>query len=159
MAQITTALVTGANRGLGLGFVKQLTCLPSIKCIVATCRQPDQAKELHEVAASCPAVTIAQLEVRNFDQYDGLVAKIKEKVGDQGLNLIINNAGIMSKESLLKVTPQSLTDSFHVNTVAPVILVQRTLPLLKQSAKAKQRTIVANISAIMASIEQCHGSS
>lgn len=111
------------------------------------------------MASSCPAITIAQHEVRDFDNYDALVGKIKEKIGDKGLNLIINNAGIMTKDSLLKVTPQSLTDAFHINAVGPVMLVQKSLPLLKQSAKAKQQTIVANISAIMASIEQTHGSS
>ena len=55
MAVSPVALVQGANRGLGLAFVRILACRTSN--VVATCRRPDQAEELQKI----PNVEILQV--------------------------------------------------------------------------------------------------
>ncbi|XP_025017135.1 uncharacterized protein LOC112539118 [Tetranychus urticae] len=47
LLNVSTVLVTGANRGIGLEFIRQLALLePKISHIIATCRDPDTAEEL-----------------------------------------------------------------------------------------------------------------
>ena len=48
MSSTSVALVQGANRGLGLAFVRILASRASR--VVATCRQPDQAEELQKIS-------------------------------------------------------------------------------------------------------------
>lgn len=62
----------------------------------------------------------------NFDSFKDFSDKVSHIVGDQGLNVLFNNAGILLDKdgTIEKVTPQILTDQFVGNTVAPVILTQ-----------------------------------
>ncbi|GBM32567.1 hypothetical protein AVEN_187119-1 [Araneus ventricosus] len=61
--RIPNVLITGANRGIGLEFVKQFLNLPSPPNIIfATCRNPDKADDLQNLAKSNPNVKILPLE-------------------------------------------------------------------------------------------------
>ena len=73
-------LITGASRGLGLEIVKQLIKNPSKlpqKCpamIVATCRNPDKAPELQELAAEDHnKLYVKQFDVTDFASYGGFM--------------------------------------------------------------------------------------
>lgn len=60
-----SVLVTGGNRGIGLGLVKELLKDKGIQHIIATARKPDEAKELKEVTDS--RLHLVALEVDNDD--------------------------------------------------------------------------------------------
>ena len=73
-------LITGASRGLGLEIVKQLLRNPnnipsqSPALIIATCRNPDKAPELQQLAEEeHNRLYIKQLDVTNFDSYLGFM--------------------------------------------------------------------------------------
>lgn len=61
-----------------------------------------------------------------FDSFKEFSDKVSHIVGEQGLNVLFNNAGILlDKDGTLEmVTPQILTEQFVANTVAPVMLTQ-----------------------------------
>ena len=60
----------------------------------------------------------------NFASFAGIKAEVEKTVGAEGLNLLINNAG-MGKQTLLdKVTAQDLDTAYNVNTIAPIMLAQ-----------------------------------
>lgn len=66
-----TVLVTGASRGLGLEFVKQILKLPTApEVLVAACRDPTTAKNLQVIAQSYPAVKIVKLDVEKDEDID-----------------------------------------------------------------------------------------
>ncbi|XP_035218473.1 C-factor-like [Stegodyphus dumicola] len=83
---------------------------------------------------------------------------VEEIVGDRGLTLLINNAGILQREAFPYVTPENLELHFRVNTVAPLMVLQTMLPLLEKAASfhsdgmSIRKAAVLNISSTLGSI-------
>lgn len=88
-----TALVTGANRGIGRAFVETLL-EAGAKKVYATARSPEKLNDL--VANSGGRVVALPLDVTDQDQ----VAALPEAVGD--VSVLINNAGVAAYAGLLK---------------------------------------------------------
>ena len=148
MTEATTrrVLVTGANRGLGLEFTRQL--LARGDHVIAACREPAQADALSALAAEHPQqLHVFAADLAHTDSVD-VLAHDAERVFD-GLDLLINNAGVLiSGESFGSVSAESLQSSLATNAIGPFLLTQALAPLL---AKGK-RAIVANISSQLGSI-------
>ena len=70
---MSTILITGANRGLGLEFGKQYAA--DNWTVIACCRNPDAADDLRELAAANSDVTIEQLDVADHDEIEALGKK------------------------------------------------------------------------------------
>lgn len=145
--------ITGASRGIGLELVKQYTAMASTKLLFATCRDEAKATELRQVAASSQGrVKILELEVRDYDKYEKIVSEVTEQVGSDGLNLLINNAGIHIKADFHDAKRDDMMEVYEVNVVAPLFLTRALCPLLQASARAGHKTLVANISSKVGSI-------
>ena len=82
---------------------------------------------------------------RDPEMRDQAFAQIREQVGNVPLHAIINNAAVQVKKSASKLTVADWTLTFHVNLLAPFLLVQGLLPDLEASQGA-----VVNISSIHA---------
>lgn len=140
------ALVTGANRGLGLEFVRQL--LARGDRVVAACRHPGQARELTSLAGAHPG----HLHVFPVDLLKP--ASIVELAREtalvfQGLDLLVNNAGVLSSgERFGAVAAETLLAGFQVNALGPLLLTQALAPLLAAAGTAR----VLNIGSRMGSI-------
>ncbi|XP_045122374.1 C-factor-like [Portunus trituberculatus] len=156
-------LVTGSNRGLGLEMVRQLArhvTPPDV--IIATCRNPEAAQELQQLSKSHKEVNLLKLDVADEGSYAAMVRSVSEMVGDQGLNLLINNAGVAPKSTrITQVKWQQMVDTFLVNSVAPVMLSKAFLPMLKIAATQAEgsglsvkRAAIINISSVLGSIEK-----
>ena len=84
-------LITGANRGIGFELTRQL--LQGDAHIFATCRTPERALQLNDLAQKHPdRVAVLQLDINDEAAIDAAVKQIAAKVGV--LDLLINNAGI-----------------------------------------------------------------
>lgn len=84
-----TALVTGANQGIGLGFVEALLARGA-KRVYATGRRPDALDPV--VALDPDRVVAAELDIGNPEHRDAVAATAT------GVDLLINNAGIPGSE-------------------------------------------------------------
>ncbi|XP_014483074.1 PREDICTED: C-factor isoform X3 [Dinoponera quadriceps] len=157
-------LITGCNRGLGLGLVKGLagSAKPPDN-IFATCRDASKATELRALADQSPNIHIVEIDLTNTDGYRKIVDAVSERVEGAGLNVLFNNAGISSKFTRLGlVKKQQITDALLVNTVAPIMLTKALLPLLKAAAKNAEnktelsvnRAAVINMTSILGSIAE-----
>ena len=139
-----TVLVTGANRGIGLELARQLT--EQGHTIIGTARKPAEAKELQALGAK-----VMQLDVIDPES----VAALAASLGDQPIDLLINNAGTGAQ------TPGSFQDTvfervkltFDVNSLGPMRVTQALLPNFLAS---KGKTVV-HISSIMGSIANNRG--
>jgi len=158
---VNSVFITGANRGIGLQFVKDIADKFKPKHLFATFRNAEQAKELHELAAKNPAIHLVQLDIADVAKYDEVVRKVDEVTGGAGLNLLINNSGILNgaKASLANLELEDFTQHFVVNSIAPILLTRAFIPLLKKAADANSRksfeigkAAVVNISTLIGSI-------
>ena len=160
-------LVTGANRGLGLELVRQLLAAPAPpRHIIATYRAPATATKLLELAEAEPSVTALQLEVTDTAALPGLVARVAEVVGEDGLNLLINNAGCNTSQlgDLQLVTEEQMVETFRTNCSAPLLLSRALLPLLQRAAESRggegrrvDKAAIVQVSSIAGSIAEVRG--
>ena len=134
-----TALVTGANRGIGLELTLQL--LDSGFDVHATYRSSKGG--LEEIQNS--ALNIHQMDVRNKEEISAVIKSISS------LDLLINNAGIADGhwQSISEIDMEHALEVLNVNAVSPVLVTQQVLPIL-----SNQSTIVM-ISSLMGSISDC----
>ncbi|KAF8353835.1 hypothetical protein PRIPAC_95458 [Pristionchus pacificus] len=148
---MSSVLVTGANRGIGLGITRQLLSNSSVATVIATARDVNSAKELN--ALSSPKLHIVQLEVVNEESIANAAKKVAEIVGDNGLDVLINNAGIGSKYPLNgELNKANIVEIFDVNTIAPLLIANKFYPLLKKAASKKGSAQIAMISSELGSL-------
>lgn len=151
------AFVTGANRGLGLEFVKQL--IPRTERIFATCRTPGEADDLNALADAHPdAVQVIELDVADPDAMDAALDAVREVT--PSLDLLINNAGINgggSGNRFGALDADTMTHVLRVNTVAPHILAQKAVDLLEAGAEQQGTAKVINITSQLGSIARVQG--
>ncbi|XP_075156926.1 SDR family oxidoreductase sniffer isoform X2 [Haematobia irritans] len=159
---MNSILITGCNRGLGLGMVKALVKLPKPpQHLFATCRNKDQAKDLQDLASQNSNIHIMEIDLRNINSHENLVKQIDEITGGNGLNVLFNNAGISPKSTRINMTnAEDIMNTLETNTVVPVMLAKACLPLLKKASKSYealdlcvQRAAIINMSSMLGSIE------
>lgn len=85
-----TVLITGANRGIGLEFVRHYA--DARYNVIATARNPDKADELNAMAMGNKLIIVEELDVNDFDKIDALAKKYE----GTRIDVLINNAGISS---------------------------------------------------------------
>lgn len=129
-----TILVTGANRGIGLEFTKQYASAGYL--VVATCRRPEKATELVELASLQPTVSIVDLDVSSDLSIQELEKTLVER--DAVIDLLISNAGILVDEPYGSWTSNSFSDTMRTNVIGPAILAQSLDSVLSGSAKVIQ---------------------
>ena len=142
-----TALVTGANRGLGLEFVRQL--LARGDHVVAACRQPGKATALNALAGEHPArVHVLPLDVASTASREAFVRELALVLDqDARIGLLVNNAGVLhAGERWGQVGEAALQGSFDTNAIGPFLLTQALAPRLADRGK------VAFLSSVMGSI-------
>ncbi|CAG2178222.1 unnamed protein product [Oppiella nova] len=144
-------LITGSNRGIGFQLCKQLSQLNTTGNIIATTRSGSNSCDLNRLSAVNKKIKVLAFDTTDYTRYDRFLDDCHRIVGNRGLNLLVNNAGVMARDSLMSVTPDSLNDNFNVNSIAPLMVTQKLLPLLKMSANYGDPTAVVNISSTLGS--------
>ena len=138
-------LITGANRGLGLGFVQQY--LAAGWQIHAVARHADGA--LADLAKMNKALTLHALDVTDTRALAGLAAGLE----DASLDLFINNAGIYGsdQQDYDNADAVAWTRTFAVNTIAPIHWAAALTP------KVREGGTMAFLSSLMGSIADASG--
>lgn len=136
-------LITGANRGIGLELVRQL--LARKERVTATARMPAQADALQQLKGDFgDALQILPLDVGD----DASIAALGSALGTSPLDVLINNAGIGSRDNLASFTRKQALEVYETNAVAPMLVARALLPALRANKHAK----VVNISSLMGSV-------
>jgi NAD(P)-dependent dehydrogenase (short-subunit alcohol dehydrogenase family) len=142
---MTTVVITGANRGLGLALTQCYT--EAGAQVIGGCRRPAEAIEL--------AATGAEVHPLDMSSADS-IASFAAAIGERPVDVLVNNAGIDAREmgaddgsrGALAITREQFLGVYEVNVVGPLQLVQLLAPNLR-AAKGK----VANISSQVGSFE------
>jgi len=142
-------LVTGANRGLGLEFTRQL--LARGDRVYAACRHPGKALALTELAAAHPG----HLHVLPLDvDKERSIAELAREVAalTESLDVLINNAGVLvSGERYGALTAKALSETFASNVIGPLLLTQTLSPLLEKATNAKVMNLSSRLGSLAAS--------
>ena len=144
-------LVTGANRGLGLEFVRQL--LARGDRVVATCRAPGRAHALNQLVGEHPGrLHVLPLDVALPKSQAELARELPLVTDGAPLALLLNNAGVLhSGERFGTVPASNLDDSLRTNAAGPFLLTQTLAPRLADGA------VVANLSSSLGSVAALDG--
>ena len=110
-------------------------CHPT--CLIATYRSPATATALLALAQGAPSLHALLLDVTDIPSHPAFVAQVTDLVGDAGLNLLINNAGMNPKKDQESVTPEDMVAAFSTNCVSPLFLSRALLPLLQRAADSQ----------------------
>jgi NAD(P)-dependent dehydrogenase (short-subunit alcohol dehydrogenase family) len=113
-----TVLITGANRGIGLEFVKQYAELGWT--VIATCRNPDGADDLNAIASARDNVVVERLDLLDHEGIDSLAGKYE----GQPVDVLLNNAGLMRGPDLGQMVGSIDYDEFdrfyRINAMGPL---------------------------------------
>lgn len=63
-------------------------------------------------------------DVTDYASFDGFAKKINEIVKNEGLNVLLNNAGVFLEKGKPEATRDDLTNTFEINSVAPIMLTR-----------------------------------
>ena len=140
---MSTVLITGAARGLGLDFVKQYAA-KGWK-VHACARSPESLKE---VAGD---IHLHKLEVTDYGAVKALASELK----GEAIDVLICNAGVSGSEAgeLGRIDPKVWLDTFEVNALAPLMMAEA---FVEQVAASKDRKLIA-ISSRLGSITHNDG--
>ena len=140
MAQ--TYLVTGASRGLGAEFVRQLR--GAGHDVIAAVRQPDAARD-----ATGAGARVVALDVTKPDTFEAFAAEVARPI-----DVLVNNAGVAARDgSLATVSLGTFEDVFRTNVFGLALVTRALLPLL---GRGSRRTIV-NVSSSLGSLVNTQG--
>jgi NAD(P)-dependent dehydrogenase (short-subunit alcohol dehydrogenase family) len=147
---MTTILVTGTNRGIGLEFVRQYAADGAE--VLACCRKPDAAAELRSIADQAGGrVRIMALDVADPDS----IRRLKSALGDTPIDILINNAGVGGPEpqTANAIDYVQWIATFQVNSMAPLVIAQA----LRENLLAGREKKLLTITSGLGSLEDNHG--
>ena len=137
---MTTVVITGANRGIGLSLVKHY--LAKNYQVHATYRSQGHASELFKLES--PNLHCHQLDVTNYARYETLSSQLPE------IDILINNAGYYGPKGYVfgETDIEEWRKVMEINTIAPMKLVEALYPNLERGSLKK----IACISSKMGSM-------
>lgn len=143
------ALVTGVSTGIGQAIALHL--LKRGSRVFGTVRQLSDAKLLEQQGGE--AFVPIVLDVRDENSLSSAVAKVKEQIGYDPLDLLVNNAGIGLPGPLALQNLDEIRDIFEVNVFGLLAITQHFLPLMQvPNASRRYSSKIVNMSSVAGQI-------
>lgn len=134
--------VTGASRGIGTEFIKQILGMADTQ-VIAGARSPDKAPALQELRHLYPnRLHLVTLDVTDTVSIQSAAKQVSELPGTTGVDYLINNAAVSDPGQSRHQAVDSLRQTLEVNVVGVHAMIQAFLPLLQ----AGHKKTVINIS-------------
>ena len=120
---MSTWLVTGCNRGIGLELSRQLAARG--ETVIGVCRSTSDE--------------LGRLDIQVIDgvdvSTDAGVARLVDELGDVSIDVLVNNAGILRRDRLENLDFDEITEQFKVNTLGPLRVTRALLNNLGEGSK------------------------
>ncbi|HEY4940056.1 MAG TPA: SDR family oxidoreductase [Rhizomicrobium sp.] len=138
---MTTILVTGANRGIGLEFVRQYAAEGAD--VIACCRAPQRADALKIIGGKVRLMTLDVADAKS-------VAALKHALGGTPIDILINNAGVGGPRERAKgiIDAEGWLKIFATNAIAPVTVAVALHENLMLGREKKLVTITSQLGSI-----------
>lgn len=136
---MTTILITGANRGLGLGIARHAK--GRSYSVIGTARDPGRADELKAVASR-----VEELDTTSPESVDALARAL----GDTPIDILVNSAGIFPHEcdDINELDFDALERVLRTNTMGPLMLTKALIPNLAKSDRRLVVSLTSNLGSI-----------
>ncbi len=120
---MATVLITGCNRGIGLQLCTQYSARGDDVIAVVRTSNPE--------LDALPVRVITGVDVG-----DGAsMSVLKDAIGDQNIDILLNNAGILRGDSLESLDFEAMEEQFRINTLGPLRVTEALLPNLGSGSK------------------------
>lgn len=120
---MATYLVTGANRGIGYEFCRQLQARG--ETVIAVCRTDSE-----------PLQALGVQVEDGIDITDAAsVASLSDRLGNRAIDVLINNAGILERVTLEDLDFERIRQQFEVNALGALRVTHMLLPRLQSGSK------------------------
>jgi len=138
------ALVTGANKGIGLETARQLLALGYTVLVGAR----DTEKGSAAAAALGAGAHFVHLDMTKSNSFADIASRIESEFGK--LDVLVNNAGVGLDwgVSPSEVTIDQLRETFETNVFGVIALTQSLLPLIKKSEAGRIVNLTSNIASL-----------
>jgi NAD(P)-dependent dehydrogenase (short-subunit alcohol dehydrogenase family) len=126
------AVVTGANRGIGLDIVRQLAAR-GFRVVLASRDLARGREAWATLGAGRERTEVCQLDVTSEEEARSLAASVERSLGR--CDVLVNNAGVLVDPKgarSLDVPPDVLRRTFEVNVIGPVVVTQAIAPLMRR---------------------------
>jgi NAD(P)-dependent dehydrogenase (short-subunit alcohol dehydrogenase family) len=131
MTTSQTVLITGANRGIGLEYVRQYA--QDGNTVYATVRDIALATELQALAEKHSQIQVLALDIADITAIQSLAHQLSAV----SIDILISNAGAYPPSRFGKTDPQTWLQAFQVNTLTTYYLAEAFLPHMQRSGQAK----------------------
>ena len=144
---MTTIMITGASRGLGLEFARQFY---SEECrVIATCRDPKKANELN---------SIGDIDVHSLDVTDDKsVANLADKLRGENIDILINNAGVIGqRDGFGRLDYDIWAETMDTNVFGPMRVAEAFRDNVMNSEKKQMIFITSRMGSITEAVPNAY---
>jgi NAD(P)-dependent dehydrogenase (short-subunit alcohol dehydrogenase family) len=120
---MATVLITGGNRGIGLQLCTQYSERGDDVIAVVRTSNPE--------LDALPVRVITGVDVGD----GACMSVLKDAIGDQRIDILLNNAGILRSDSLESLDYEAMEEQFRINTLGPLRVTEALLPNLGSGSK------------------------
>lgn len=129
------ALVTGASQGIGSVVARKLASKGAFVAVHGNRSAGAASALVHEIETAGGNAVALLADLSQEDGPEKLIKQLdtvlNERFQDTGLDILINNAGLVKREKIEHVTPEQFDLTLSVNLKAPFFLIQHVLPKLR----------------------------
>ena len=144
---MTTIMITGASRGLGLEFARQFY---NEECrVIATCRNPKNANELN---------AIGDIDVHSLDVTDDKsVANLADKLRGENIDILINNAGVIGqRDGFGRLDYDIWAETMDTNVFGPMRVAEAFRDNVMNSEKKQMIFITSRMGSITEAVPNAY---
>lgn len=145
---MASILITGSNRGLGLAWAEQYA--REGWRVYATCRHPEEANALKQLAGMHSNLTVHRLDVTHEAEISALAGELE----NEPIDILLNNAGVYFEkyldQQLENIDYDHWLETFNVNTLGPV----RVTAAFVEQVRRSRCCLVVAITSHMGSIAE-----
>ena len=129
-----TVLVTGSSRGIGAEMIKAFNGRGA-NCVVNYVADPNEANKADaaKVAAALREPLVIECDVTNPEQVEAMMKQIQERHG--GLDIVINNSGIIRDRTMKKMAPEEFESVLRVNVTGTFNVTKAAAAILRNNGR------------------------
>ena len=144
---MTTIMITGASRGLGLEFARQF--YNEEYRVIATCRNPKNANELH---------TIGDIDIHSLDVTDDKsVSNLADKLRGENIDILINNAGVIGqRDGFGRLDYDIWAETMDTNVFGPMRVAEAFRDNVMNSEKKQMIFITSRMGSITEAVPNAY---